>query len=63
MSESDDIAANAAKAKRVTVDGQTTERRDMADELQGRRAAAADTGVTRKHRGLRFNKLKPPGSI
>lgn len=63
MAESDDIATSAAKPKRTTVDGTTTERRDLSDELEGRRAAAADKGVAKKHRGLRFNKLNPPGSI
>jgi len=62
----DKIAETAAAPKRVRTDAGEVEAQDLeqmieADKYLSAKAAASGTGNTR--RGLRFNKLLPPGSI
>jgi len=63
----DKIAETAAGPKRVRTDAGEVEAQDLGDMIEAdkylsaKNAAASGTGNTR--RGLRFNKLLPPGSI
>lgn len=62
----DAIEATATGPKRVRTDAGEVESQDIeqqiaADKYLAAKAAVSDTGNTR--RGLRFNKLIPPGSI
>lgn len=62
----DKIAETAAGPKRVRTDAGEVESQDLGDMIEAdkylsAKNAASGTGNTR--RGLRFNKLLPPGSI
>jgi hypothetical protein len=61
----DKIAETASGPKRVRTDAGEVESQDVADMIEADKylsAKAASTG-TNKRRGLRFNKLLPPGTI
>lgn len=61
----DKIAETASGPKRVRTDAGEVESQNVADMIEADKylaAKAASTG-TNKRRGLRFNKLIPPGTI
>ena len=51
--------------KRVRTDAGEVEAQSLADMIEADKylAARAATAATNTHRGLRFNKLIPPGSV
>jgi hypothetical protein len=56
------VQTNAALPKSTTIDGLSVEMHDLAtvDEVAARQKATA--AAKKSHRGLRFNKLVPPGA-
>ena len=63
MSLSDQIESDAAKAKQVTVDGQTIVRRDIREEIEANNYVEAKKAATNGNPffGLRMRKIVPPG--
>ena len=59
---SDDIELAAAGPKKVTVDGETTEARDIADLIKADKYLAAKAAAKNGRGGLRFSKFVPPGA-
>ena len=58
------ITADAAKAKATNVAGTQVNRRDLTELIETDRFLASNDGVKKvKHRGLRFNKISPPGTV
>lgn len=65
MSTNTDIVeANLAAPAKVTSDGVTVEQHKLADQVAAAKALDAATGVdVVTTRGIRFNKIRPPGSV
>ena len=67
----DDIADKLEQAaqnpRRVRTDAGEVEAHSLADVIEADKYLASrqavDAGTNRTHRGLRFNVLKPPGSV
>ncbi|TXH47656.1 MAG: hypothetical protein E6Q97_26705 [Desulfurellales bacterium] len=60
----DTVAANLAKPAKVTSDGVTVEQHKLADQVAAAKALDAQSGADiAGHRGIRFNKVRPPGSV
>jgi hypothetical protein len=58
----DDIETAAAKPKSVVIDGNTVTAHSLPELVQADKHLKADDSVnTQTNRGLRFNKLVPPG--
>lgn len=58
------VEANLAAPAKVTSDGTTVEQHKLADQLAAMKALGANDGVDQvEHRGIRFNKIRPPGSV
>jgi hypothetical protein len=58
----DTIADNAAGPKRVESDSLVVEQHPLPDQIDADRYLASKAASTGGRRGLRFNKLVPPGS-
>jgi len=60
----DTVATNLASPAKVTADGVSAEQHKLADQVAAAKALDANTGADLpKHRGIRFNKVRPPGSV
>lgn len=63
----DAMETNAAGPAKVTVDGESVEQHSLKDLIEADRYLASRTAVTstaaNTRRGLRFNKLTPPGTV
>jgi hypothetical protein len=62
---SNKLAEAAVGPKRVRTDAGEVESHDLVDIIEADKylAAKAAAAGTNKHRGLRFNKIIPPGTI
>ena len=62
---SNKLAEAAVGPKRVRTDAGEVEAHDLVDIIEADKylAAKAAAAGTNKHRGLRFNKIIPPGTI
>jgi hypothetical protein len=60
---SDKIAETASGPKRVRTDAGEVESQDVAAMIEADKYLAAKAALKSKTRGLRFNKLLPPGSF
>jgi hypothetical protein len=60
---SDAIAENAAAPAQVSTDAGTVRQHPLSDQIEADRYLASKEAVTRPTRGLRFNKLVPPGAV
>jgi hypothetical protein len=58
----DKIAETATGPKRVRTDAGEVEAQDLASMIEADKYLSAKTAATTKSRGLRFNKLLPPGT-
>lgn len=58
----EDVSAAAAKPKAVKTDGTEVQSRDIGELIEAENFAAGTTAVKQANRGLRFNKLSPPGT-
>jgi hypothetical protein len=58
----DTIRDNAAGPARVSGDAGSVEQHDLADQIAADRYLAAKDAAKAKNRGLRFNKICPPGT-
>jgi hypothetical protein len=66
MAESDvsNAIKQAAQAPAsVNIDGNSATAQDLAKQIEADRYLAANQGVAKRHRGLRFTKLAAPGSV
>ena len=65
MSDNTDIVeANLAKPAKVTSDGVSVEQHKLSDQTATAKALDSATGANiAGHRGIRFNKVRPPGSV
>jgi len=59
---SDPVADAAAKAKKVTVDGQTVERHSLSEQIEAERHAAAKTAGTAANMGIRLGQFRNKGT-
>jgi hypothetical protein len=59
----DTIAENAAGPKRVSGDAGSVDQHSLLEQIQADRYVKSVAGVKRSNRGLRFNKVCPPGAI
>ena len=55
------IAENAASPKKASGDGVSVEQHPLADQIEADRYLAAKNAMKSGDKGLRFNKLVPPG--
>lgn len=61
---SDTIETAAGKPKSAEADGRKAEAHPLPDQVEADKYLKANDGVNiAKHRGLRFNKLVPPGTV
>ena len=58
---SDTIGEHAKGPKQVTVDGTTTVRQPLRDQVLVEDRQKGATAAGKSHLGFRFRKLKPPG--
>lgn len=56
------IEESAAKAKSVVIDGQQIERQSLRELIDADRYLKGAEATRQPHRGIRFNKLSPPGA-
>lgn len=59
----DDIAASAASAKSVTVDGTTTTEHPLTEKVEADRYLRANRGGRRAGLGVAFRKIVPHGAV
>lgn len=59
----DKIAETAAGPKRVRTDAGEVESQDVASMIEADKYLSAKAAAQTKSRGLRFNKLLPPGTF
>jgi hypothetical protein len=59
----DKIAETATGPKRVRTDAGEVEAQDLASMIEADKYLSAKTAAATKTRGLRFNKLLPPGTF
>jgi len=59
----DKIASTAQGPKRVRTDAGEVEAQDLEAMIEADKYLAARTAASTANRGLRFNKLVPPGTI
>lgn len=57
------IEATATGPKRVRTDAGEVESQDVSKQIEADKYLAARAAASTKCRGLRFNKLIPPGSV
>lgn len=62
---SDALKSAAQQPRRVRTDAGEVEAHSLRDQIEADKylAAKAAASSTNKHRGLRFNKLIPPGTV
>lgn len=62
---SDALKSAAQQPKRVRTDAGEVEARDLSEQIEADKylASKAAASATNRHRGLRFNKIIPPGTI
>jgi hypothetical protein len=58
----DEIRENAASPAKVSGDAGSVEQHSLADQIEADRYLASKQAAKKKNRGLRFNKLAPPGA-
>jgi hypothetical protein len=58
----DTIRDNAAGPAKVSGDAGSVEQHDLPDQIAADRYLAAKDAANKKRRGLRFNKICPPGT-
>ncbi len=58
----DKIQENAAGPAKVSGDAGSVEQHALADQIAADRYLAAKDAAKKKRRGLRFNKIAPPGT-
>jgi hypothetical protein len=58
----DKIEENAAGPAKVSGDAGSVEQHSLADQIAADRYLAAKDAAKKKRRGLRFNKIAPPGT-
>ena len=58
----DTIQENAAGPAKVSGDAGSVEQHSLADQIAADRYLAAKDAAKKKRRGLRFNKIAPPGT-
>ena len=58
----DPIRQNASGPAKASGDAGSVEQHKLTEQIAADRHLAAKQAVTTKHRGLRFNKLSPPGA-
>ncbi len=58
----DTIQENAAGPAKVSGDAGSVEQHSLADQIAADRYLAAKDAAKKKRRGLRFNKIVPPGT-
>ncbi len=58
----DKIQENAAGPAKVSGDAGSVEQHSLADQIAADRYLAAKDAAKKKRRGLRFNKIVPPGT-
>jgi len=61
-SDAIDIEAAAVSARQVQVDGMMVTERTVSELIEADRYLKSRDAVSSTHRGLRFNKLSPPGA-
>lgn len=60
----DTVETNLGNPAKVTSDGVTVEQHNLADQAKVAKELDGQTAVDlTKHRGIRFNKVRPPGSV
>lgn len=60
----DTVETNLANPAKVTSDGLTVEQHNIVDQSTVAKQLDSQTAVDLpKHRGIRFNKVTPPGSV
>jgi hypothetical protein len=59
----DAIESNAEGPRRVEGDMGSVEQHNLKDQIEADKYLAAKQAARKKRRGLRFNKLIPPGSV
>lgn len=59
----DAIETNAKGPKRVQVGNQSVEQHSIEEQIAADKHVAGRNAANRKHFGLRFTKLKPPGAV
>lgn len=64
MSDSleDTIRENATKPKQVSSDAGSVQQHPLSEQIEADKYLASKEEVTKKYRGIRFNKLIPPGA-
>ena len=58
----DTVATNAARPKRIKGDEAEVELHSLPDQIAADKYVAGKTAVEKKHRGLRFTKLRAGGA-
>ncbi len=58
----DKIRENAQAPAKASSDGVSVEQHSLADQIAADKYLASKEAAKTKHRGLRFNKLVPPGA-
>ena len=56
------IADNAKAPAKASGDAGSVEQHSLSDQIAAAKFVAAKDATNKKHRGLRFNKLVPPGA-
>ncbi len=59
----DAIESNATGPKSVTADGVTVNQHSIKDQIVADNHVATKTAAKRKHAGVRFMKMSPPGTV
>ena len=59
----DTIRQNAEGPKRAKGDAGEVEQHPLKDQIEADRYLGAKEAAASKHRGLKFNKLVPPGTV
>jgi hypothetical protein len=63
MSElSDKIKENAEGPRKVETDNTSAEQHSLSDQIKADKHLSSVSAGTTPHRGLRFNKITPPGA-
>lgn len=62
MASEDPLQSNANAPKKVSNDAGSVEQHSLKDQIEVDRYLAAKASSNKKNRGLRFNKLVPPGA-
>ena len=58
----DTIRQNAQGPAKVSGDAGSVEQHKLSDQIDADKYLASKDAASKKHRGLRFNKLVPPGT-